>query len=731
MVPAHSGLANLAAVNGPGARQLIAPVGALAGVQVRLFLTSATLLFFELLLIRWIPANVIYVGFFTNFILMASFLGIGLGILLGTRRASFPVSPFTLLLLPFVVLVYIAQVDIRFTPDDRVLFGLELNSSADANVVVLPLVIGFVVAMMAILALPLGGLLRSLPPLRAYAIDIMGSLTGIAGFGLISALSLSPIFWFGAAAVLISLLALGRGISGRDAIPGAAMLVVLLLVGRAELSPNLWSPYYRVTAGDENGVFVRLRPGTSDTAAHIFVNGIQHQSMVAASESVSAPLHGQVYRWLPDRKFDNVLIIGAGTGTDVALALSRGAGHVDAVEIDPVIARIGRDFHPDHPYLDPRVSLYVDDGRAFLRRTDVHYDLIIFALTDSLTLVTSTANVRLESFLYTEEAIESARDHLDGDGVFVMYNLYREPWLVAKLDAMARAAFPEPPILRLRGGADAVIAAGPGIRTAVSSGTIGDEIDAVPTDDGPAPQFATDDWPFLYLRGPGIAAYYAIALAFLLGVALLVVGVGSRIARLPLRTGFSPHFFVLGVAFLLLETRSLVTFSLLFGTTWSVNAMAFFAVLLSVLVAIGLTARFRIRRRAPLYAGLFGTLALAWLIRPEQLLLDPPLLRYGLASALAFGPIVFANLVFASSFRDVRAADMAFASNLLGAMLGGALEYLALITGYQALLLLVAMLYAGAWALASRWHLLADRFLVDGAIADAPVPAGSPELSPT
>ena len=62
---------------------VLPPVGALRGHGVRLFLTSATLLFVELLLIRWIPANVTYIGFFTNFLLMASFLGIGLGILLG------------------------------------------------------------------------------------------------------------------------------------------------------------------------------------------------------------------------------------------------------------------------------------------------------------------------------------------------------------------------------------------------------------------------------------------------------------------------------------------------------------------------------------------------------------------------------------------------------------------------------------------------------------------------
>ena len=708
-------------------RQLVAPVRPLSGPQARLLLTSATLLFVELLLIRWIPANVIYVGFFTNFILMASFLGIGLGILLGRNRQAVPVSPFSILLFALVVLVYAAQVNITFTPEDRVLFGLELNASADANVVVLPLVMVFIVSLMASLALPLGGMLRSLPPLRAYAVDIAGSLAGIASFGLISALALPPLAWFAVAAVLVSLLALGRGISARDSIPVAAMVAVLLLVGRAELSPDMWSPYYRISAGDETGRIVRLRPGNPEGAVPIFVNGIEHQNMVAASDVDKIPLPTQVFRWLPDRTFDNVLIIGAGTGTDVSVALGHGAGHIDAVEIDPVIARIGRDYHPDRPYDDARVAVHIDDGRAFLRRSSDRYDLIVFALTDSLTLVSSAVNVRLESFLYTEEAVASARDHLTEDGIFVMYNLYREPWLVAKLSGMVGTAFGEAPILRLRGPADAVIAGGPGIRDAVESGALADQVDQLPAIDPPAPKVATDDWPFLYLRGPGVAGYYLVALAFLLGIALLAVGLGSRVARLPIRRGFSPHFFVLGIAFLLLETKSLVTFSLLFGTTWSVNALTFFAILVSVLVAIGLTARFRFRRRGPLYAGLFGTLAIAWLLPPEQLLIEPPAVRYAIASVLAFGPILFANLVFASSFRDSEAADMAFASNLLGAMVGGALEYLALITGYRALLLVVAGLYAAAWALSSRWPMLADRHLRhDDSEAQNPAPVAGP-----
>jgi hypothetical protein len=165
-----------------------------------------------------------------------------------------------------------------------------------------------------------------------------------------------------------------------------------------------------------------------------------------------------------------------------------------------------------------------------------------------------------------------------------------------------------------------------------------------------------------------------------------------------------------------------VSFSLLFGSTWLVNALAFFAILASVLLAILANARLRFRRPLILYSALFVALAVAFVIPPESLLIDPAWLRYTLAAVLAFAPVFFANLVFTYSFRDTRTADMAFASNLLGAMVGGALEYVALLTGYRALLLVVAALYALAWLFANRYRRLADRDLA----LDAVDPDGEP-----
>lgn len=675
----------------------------LAGDALRLLLTSATILYVELLLIRWITANVIYIGFFSNFLLMASFLGIGVGILLGRGGRRLPILPFALLLLVVVRLVYGVQLNVQVRSSDEIFFGLAESTSADVNFLVLPLVVVLVTGLLAALALPLGPLLRSMPPLRAYATDIAGSLIGIVLFVALSASGTDPLIWFTVAVILVLCMELGSGFSIWSIPSVVALGFVLFLVnhflGPVDARTDTYSPYYRIT---------------SFIAPHgdrvINVNGIPHQTLHPLDSDSKEPFYEQVYEWFPERTYEDVLVIGAGSGSDVALALDRGARTVDAVEIDPGIVQVGIEHHPDQPYADERVTRIINDGRAHLANTDRTYDLIVFALPDSLTLVSTQANVRLESFLFTTQAFRAAREHLSDDGLLVLYNYYREPWLIEKLAGMLEEAFGHQPIVRTYDYMAAALAAGPAIEALGGRAPPGDRIDPIPVSAGAAPTAATDDWPFLYLRSPFIAPYYIVALAMVLVFALVAVLGAARVSGTSLRR-FSPHFFVLGVAFLLLETRSLVSFSLLFGTTWLVNALAFFGILSSVLLAIFINYRFPIRRSWPYYAGLFVSLVLAVAVPPESLLMEQAWLRYTLAAALAFAPVFFANLVFTYSFRDTRTADMAFASNLLGALLGGALEYLALVTGYQALLLVVALLYGAAYLLSSRWRLLADEDL--------------------
>jgi len=141
----------------------------LAEPRVRLVLTSGTLLFVELLLIRWIPAEVRYIGFFSNFLLMASFLGIGLGILIGRNGFNPRVSPFAILLAAVVIYVFTFQLNVQIKSDSEIFFGLAESTAVDQNFLILPLIVALIVALLATLALPLGPLLKSMPPLKATA----------------------------------------------------------------------------------------------------------------------------------------------------------------------------------------------------------------------------------------------------------------------------------------------------------------------------------------------------------------------------------------------------------------------------------------------------------------------------------------------------------------------------------------------------------------------------------
>jgi SAM-dependent methyltransferase len=707
-------------------------------VRVRLFLTSFALLFFELICIRWIPAHIRYLGYFSNFILLASFLGIGLGIL--ASRRSWWLPPFPLMLFLLVVAVARNRIEVRLNSTQVLYYGAGEDIARREHYLVLPFVIVLVVLAFIPLARPLGRLLGALPRLQAYAIDIGGSLAGIAAFFLMSWFALPPLVWFAVLAVPLALLADRYAL-----LPGAALFAFSLMVVFSLQHGAEWSPYYKLTLTPAiEGGFV------------INVNNSGQQT--AVPQQFKEPFYSRVYELFPPQSFGRTLIIGAGSGSDTAVALARGVPQIDAVEIDPKILDLGRRLHPDRPYDDPRVTEHVDDGRAFLRHTDTRYDLIIFALPDSLTLTSGMSSLRLESFLLTREAMADARERLNPDGLLVLYNYYRYDWFVEKLAGMLRQVFGSDPFVSSYGGwgRAAVLMAGPRLaaldpalakpyqevpardphviqvigegfyapgssaKSAISSGPSRNSVPAKALDEGfvtvRVPPPATDDWPFLYMPKHTFPRVYAGSLLLLTGLAVVGVlvfaprtGNGQRVTGnrgrrrlhpLPVTRYLLPpldwHMFLLGGAFMLLETKSIVTFGLLFGSTWRVNSLVFFAILVSVLAAILVSTRVRIRRPWLLYGALAAALLVNWALPPERLLLDVPALRYLLAATLAFLPVFLANLVFSRSFRDSAEADIAFASNLLGIMAGGALEYCALVFGYRALLLLALTLYLGA-----------------------------------
>ena len=639
-------------------------------------------LFTELALIRWAGSNILYLSYFSNFVLLASFLGLGLGFLLSQR----PVRLFAYLLPTLGVFVVAAlagglSIQLPAASSDVIFFSGGQNAIAAPVWVVLPVVFVWITAIMASVGQELARAFRLLPALEAYRIDIAGSLAGIVAFTLLSFLGAPPVVW--GLVVALGALSLGSTRPSRLQAAGTACIVAALAVESFQPG-SAWSPYYKVQW---------VSAGSGLTA--VSVNGVPHQGTHAVNRARDAQdPYLAPYQLMGTRPPGNVLVVGAGTGNDVAIALYQGASHIDAVEIDPVLQKLGAQLHPDHPYQDPRVSVHIDDGRAFLQGTTSTYDLILFALPDSLTLVSGQSSLRLESYLFTAEAASAARAHLRPDGVFAEYNFFRANWLVDRLAGTLQDAYGVAPCVLSEVGKT------PGIGFAVLVASLDPAQIACSSrwqrPAGTVPP-SRDDQPFLYVRG-FIPSFYLVALILILLAAVLA----TLLAGSPASLAPYADLFFMGSAFLLLETKNVVQFALLFGTTWFVNALVFAGILVTVALAIEVSRRWKLPGPTAFYVLLFFALGAAWLVPPASLLALPFGVRLLAASAVAFGPVFVANLAFAQRFRDTGDSVTAFAANLLGAILGGCLEYSALVIGYRNLLVVAGVLYVLAFVLYRR-----------------------------
>ena len=661
------------------------PLGGVLPPRLRLFSLTFLMLFVELALIRWLGANVVYMSYYSNFVLLGSFLGFGLGFLWAGRSERSLLQFAPVLLGALVAVVYVFDVPLKWTSREVIFFETIEPESPFPRWLVLVVLFVAVALVMAAIGDGVARTFGRFEPLEAYRLDLLGSVAGIAAFSALAFLGARPVVW-GVIIGIVLTLALAPRTPARIAllVVGLALLVVPLVVEAGD-DNVIWSPYYRIThhINDAGGI------GTK-------VNQSPHWEQIPSNGS---PLYETVYQRTTRPDGGDVLVIGAGSGNDVAVALDRDAEHIDAVEIDQRLMDLAKTGHPDKPYADPRVDVHIDDGRAFLERSTKKWDRILLALPDSLALVQGQSAIRLESYLFTVEALESAKDHLKPGGSFAMYNYYRQDWLVDRYANTLAQVFEQPPC----------VSRWPIYSLAVL--TASDDASALdcPSEEvwagGSGDEPVRDDRPFPYLRNREIPSDYLFA-----GLAMLSLSVAAVLFILrpagQLRSAAQyGDLFFMGVAFMLLETKSVTQFALLFGTTWLVNSLVFLGVLLSVLVAVSVSRRVTFRRPALLYGVLLAALALAFVVPPSSLLDLAVVPRFAAAVTLAFFPIFTANLVFTQRFKATSSSTVAFGANLLGAMVGGLLEYTALITGFRGLLVLVAIAYGLAFV-TGRKHLL-------------------------
>ena len=206
-----------------------------------------------------------------------------------------------------------------------------------------------------------------------------------------------------------------------------ALLVASLFLVHMMARGALWSPYYKITV---------FQTG-EDTVVE--VNNIFHQSMAPVAHKE------YFYQWpyTTFGTFKNVLILGAGSGTDVAAALMHGAEHVDAVEIDPTISVSDGNCIPIIRSIDPRVTVINDDARHFLHDDEESRPRGVRAdrFADAAVELRGGAARKLHVH---EESFRAVRDRLDPDGLLVVYNYFREKWLVTGRQHRRRGVRREP-----------------------------------------------------------------------------------------------------------------------------------------------------------------------------------------------------------------------------------------------------------------------------------------------
>jgi SAM-dependent methyltransferase len=653
-------------------------------------------LYFELVLIRYHGTCFAVFGFFKNLSLLSCFLGLGMGYALGRVRLILTPLVLPLLAIQLIVTHLLRFSDIASTMGNPIFeqraMGLPTVSGVSHIVLVYAFLI-WIFAFNALCLMPLGQLASHLmgrgAKLATYSWNLVGSIAAVLLFWALSYLWTPPVLWFA-----VGFAALLPFLRGTRILTLGAAAVVLGLVGTSFNlgSYDLYSPYQILT----------VLP-TKSGSTMIMVNHFYYQGMFDLSPQ-GPGLNGnreleQTYYGLPylfQKSPQDVLIVGSGSGNDAASALRHGVGHVDAVEIDPLILRLGQMLHPEAPYASDRVTPHVQDARAYFRFTDKKYDLIVYGLLDSHTSLSAMSGVRLDSYIYTVEAFRQARRCLKDNGVLCLSFASATEEFGAKLSLMLKEAFdgrqPRVFVAPMPVGATIFVIGKNAQATpaAVPPGII-DMTDYFATH-----QFAvdpsTDNWPFFYMPARTYPVSYLVMIAILMVMAVLfILPVAQSEAG---RVAISWPCFLLGAGFMLLETKAITELALFYGSTWIVISIVILAILVMAFLANLVVMRWSTIPRAVSYILLLASLGLSLWFSMESGVISSQWQSEILPTAILTLPLFFSGLIFSAEMESANSVAAALGSNLIGAMLGGCLEYNSMYFGYRSLYVLAIVIYA-------------------------------------
>jgi SAM-dependent methyltransferase len=689
----------------------------------RLGLASLLSLFLEMLMIRWVAAEVSAFAYFKNVVLIGCFLGFGLGCYFSRRTVNllafvFPVCLLVALIkLPWPALrLVIQEIPFFIAPTSEVfLWGVPTMPAGSFASTAAILLIVLLFALVAFVFVPLGQLVgwsleSSGNGIVAYTVNVLASLAGILLYTLLCFAYQPPPVWFAFSGVIASLLFWKAPVLRWTSAAAFLLCVGLAALGPDKPSRELWSPYQRITLSPNPD---EQHPITYDLST----NDSWHQKIINLSPEFTA-IHPELFQAVPVSwnaynipyhfyaSPPSVLVLGAGTGNDVAAAIRNGAGRVVAVEIDPLILKIGRELHFEKPYQSPRVQVVVDDARSYIQNSHEKFDVIVFSLLDSHTTTSYYSNIRIDNYVYTQEAFLAARRLLNPDGIFIVKFWVSTPWIASRLHGLVETVFDQPPVdvsalnsFYTSTGRFFIAGSQERIRQAMTDPSLRHYLLGSPAAQSTGVRLTTDDWPYFYQRDRGLTLSFGLlSVVLVLFCWQLLRRTGMALASLRW------HFFFLGAGFMLLEAQIVSKMALLFGTTWLVNSVVVGGLLLLIVAANILVQKFPRCPYPVAYAGVFASLAVAYFVPLEKFFFSSIWLKGVSAIAVLCLPVFFAGIIFIRSFAQANFAGEALGSNLFGALIGGLLESMSYWTGIRSLLLLAAGLYCISW-LSVGWEI--------------------------
>ncbi len=662
-------------------------------------------LYTELMIIRIHSSYFQLFAYFKNVSLLSCFLGLGIGYARGERR---PLT--TPIAFPFLALQMVFMYILRFSGMAKLLhnpiseqFTLGMGQAQQlTHILIVYCFLLLIFVFNALCFVPLGQLVSRLmmrrKKLAAYGWNLIGSLAGIIVFSLISFAWAPPSVW-----IVLAAFALFPFLfkSMRTLLPSVIAVVILLVILALPIGMDqydVYSPYQILTVA-----FSKDLPPVLKTSNIYYLKILDlSEKSVRDDETLQrwSDYYSLPYRFMPNA--EDVLIVGSGAGNDAAAAIRNGAGRIDAVEIDPAIVEFGRELHPESPYQASNVNVIVNDARAFIRATQKQYDVIVYGLLDSHTLLSGmSGGIRLDSYVYTVEAFREARHKLKENGILCLtfYVMSRE--MGRKLFLMLQQAFDgqSPVVYQAEYDGGYTFLAGNGLKKSkLLSDLPFTEVTPHFAHSGIMADTSTDDWPFFYMPLKQYPLSYVVMIFLLIGISIALIwrsvaGAGS---------GFSAPCFFLGAGFMLIETKGITELALVYGSTWIVISAVIAAILIMAFLANLLVMRIGSLHSALTYGLLFASLIAGFSITffsTEGMNLWVS--RAVLTSVLTF-PLFFSGFAFSTELSRATTVAVALSSNLLGAMVGGFLEYNSMYFGFRSLYLFALGMYILAFLFSSR-----------------------------